>query len=273
MTAPDINAAPISFALYFAGEKLRIVPLPYKKKRPILKNWPDLATSDPDQICRWFDDGTAGNYGILTDDLLVVDVDPRDGGNYWLDDHRQRLPETWEFVSGANGVHLVYSSADSDVQKVKPAPGVDLLTGNAQIVGPGSRHPNGRRYTIKIGPDDLATPAPAPSWLVDLVRRRTFCHGPMTIQPPEDLDAYARGRFRFELDLLRGAKPGNRNNTLNRVAFSLGMVAEMGAIPRDYLERVLNEEGRALYDPSECDEREIARTVNSGLKAAEREAS
>ena len=77
MTAPDATAAPINFALYLAGEGMRILPIPFKSKRPILNDWPNAATTDPDQICRWFDDGVAGNYGILCDGLVGVDIDPR----------------------------------------------------------------------------------------------------------------------------------------------------------------------------------------------------
>ena len=72
-------------------EALRIAELGYRVlpcnqvKEPIIKRWPEAATSDPQQIKDWF---ANGNYllAVLTgpaNNLFVVDVDP-DGMN-WLD--------------------------------------------------------------------------------------------------------------------------------------------------------------------------------------------
>ena len=111
MRAPDIgDAPPVNFALYFASHGLRVLPIPGKSKRPTIKDWPNVATTDPDQICRWFEKEPAGNYGILCDDLIGVDVDPRHGGHHWHDDNLPRLPETWQFKTGGGGLHLLYKA-------------------------------------------------------------------------------------------------------------------------------------------------------------------
>ena len=55
MNAPDVDRPPIDFALYLASVGLRILPIPPRSKRPVLKDWPTVATCDPDMICAWFD--------------------------------------------------------------------------------------------------------------------------------------------------------------------------------------------------------------------------
>jgi len=39
------------------------------------------ATTDTEIICEWFDEWPNANYGVLTDRLPTIDVDPRHGGD------------------------------------------------------------------------------------------------------------------------------------------------------------------------------------------------
>ena len=70
-------------------EALRVTEFGYKllpcnkDKRPILKKWPDAATTNPDQIMDWFSYSpylVAVKTG-LDANLFVVDVDP--SGMVW----------------------------------------------------------------------------------------------------------------------------------------------------------------------------------------------
>ena len=47
MNVPDVDRPPIDFALYLAGHGLRIIPIPPRSKKPILNDWPTVATSNP----------------------------------------------------------------------------------------------------------------------------------------------------------------------------------------------------------------------------------
>ena len=64
---PDIDASAVNFALYFASHGLRVLPIPARSKRPVINDWPNIATTEPGQICRWCDREPEGNYGLLTD--------------------------------------------------------------------------------------------------------------------------------------------------------------------------------------------------------------
>ena len=106
---PDVDRPPCAFAYYFAAEGLRILPAYERSKEPSIRNWQNYATSDIEQLAKWFGKNGEANYGLLMGDgLIAVDVDPRHGGNFWLDDNEHRLPETWRFKTGGNGIHLVY---------------------------------------------------------------------------------------------------------------------------------------------------------------------
>ena len=178
MSVPDVDSSAVNFALYFAGHGLPILPIPPRSKAPKLRNWPPLATTEAARITAWFDKDPDGNYGISTERLVVPDIDPRHGGHLWLDDNEHRLPETWRFRTGGGGWHLLYRLPDGVKigNRANLAPGVDIRGHGGQIVGPGSLHPNGKLYTIEVGPDEVEM-AEAPAWLIELIRAPTVKGG------------------------------------------------------------------------------------------------
>ncbi len=167
---PDVDRPPVDFALYMASHGFRILPIPPRKKAPILKDWPNKATTDPGQIVQWFDQQPEGNYGILTNGLIAVDVDPKHGGHLWLEENEEKLPDTLRLRTGSGGWHILFKAPEGRNigNRAGIAPGIDIRGRGGQIVGPGSIHPNGKQYTIEVGPDDVDL-AVAPQWLVDLI--------------------------------------------------------------------------------------------------------
>lgn len=199
MNQPDDNAAPVNWALYFAKHGLPVIPIPPRSKAPTLKDWPNQATIDSGKIEVWFNQAPEGNYGIVTTGHAAIDIDPRHGGHLWLDDNEYRLPETWRFWTGGGGLHLLYKApiGRTVANRVNIAPGVDVRGDRGQIVGPGSIHPDGGRYAVKIGPDDCPI-AVAPDWLIQEIERPA-----------------SNGNSEPEVDLNAGPIPeGARNHTL-----------------------------------------------------------
>ncbi len=78
--------------------------------------------------------------------------------------------------------------------------------------------------------------------------------------------AYAQAAFVAEIDAIRSAAPGTRNDTLNRAAFSLGQLVEAGALREEGVAEAL------LQASSECGlgEQEARLTISSGLCAGKR---
>ena len=133
------------------------------------------ATTDPERIRRWWDRRPDANIGIATkaSRLLVLDVDPRNGGTDTLADLERvhgRLPETVEAITGNHGRHIYFRAPDPDdiARKTEAlGPGLDLPN---LVVVPPSIHPEtGRGYEWKgmSHPDDVPL-ADTPPWLAAL---------------------------------------------------------------------------------------------------------
>ena len=134
------------------------------------------AVTDIGQITAWWDQWPAANIGIATgtrSGLLVVDIDPRHGGDDSLRDlelQHGRLPETPTVITGA-GEHRYLRHPGGYVPSKPIAPGIDVKADGGYVVSPPSIHASGRRYAwdAALGLGDLPL-APAPAWVVNLTR-------------------------------------------------------------------------------------------------------
>jgi hypothetical protein len=147
-------------------------------KHPRASNWQHTPEWDEEQIDAMEAAGHfSSGYGVLCRGLLVVDVDARNGGVASWRKLAEAVPALAgaglivETGSGGGSRHLYFRSPSPEVallQHHPDYPGLDFKT-SGFVVGPGSRHKSGARYTVAIGtPDDIA---PAPAELVDLLRR------------------------------------------------------------------------------------------------------
>jgi len=146
---------------------------------PRLREWPDLrydvilcGQKKPEGL-RWSTEANypyghpvlAGylaeghNYGVLTGvgGLVVLDVD--DPGRMEALGITRRLPETFTVRTGRGGLHLYYICQDLKQKIILEDPELkdseedplhlgELQALGQQVVGPGSRHPNGSLYEV-----------------------------------------------------------------------------------------------------------------------------
>jgi hypothetical protein len=95
------------------------------------------------------------NIGIATgkkSGLLIVDVDPRNGGDETLEDlevELGKLPPTVTVLTGGAGRHLYFSFPGQGIRGSLGA-GVDLLGDGKLVVAPGSLHPSGKDYAFEL---------------------------------------------------------------------------------------------------------------------------
>ncbi|WP_246277830.1 bifunctional DNA primase/polymerase [Phytohabitans rumicis] len=121
------------------------------------------ATTDPDQVVRWWTAWPRANVGLRTGVTVdVCDVDTPVGLRLLsalVDDAAVPAVRT-----GSGGLHL-YFAATGAPNRVRVLPGVDWRGKDGYVVAPPSIHANGRRYRwIRHGP------APdCPSELISLV--------------------------------------------------------------------------------------------------------
>lgn len=150
--------------------------LPVHGKKPIVKNWPHLASTDDVTIEEWWARHPEANIGIATgplSDLFVLDVDPGKGGDESLQSLEAQfgpLPDTIEVLTGGGGHHFYFKHPAPAVGNSASAlgPGLDIKTEGGQVVAPPSIHPTtGRAYEWEVAhhPDDLPL-AEVPPWLL-----------------------------------------------------------------------------------------------------------
>lgn len=162
--------------LKLASKGLRIHPLHERAKTPIISRWPELATSDPEQIARWAKVQGACNWGVATgksSGVFVVDIDPKNGGDEtWKKLTATEKPfKTWTVTTGSGGKHYYFKYPAKGIVRNRPiAAGIDTRGENGQVVAPPSIHPNGTPYRWDDGlsPYDIDV-ATCPKWLMALV--------------------------------------------------------------------------------------------------------
>ncbi|MBA3401031.1 MAG: bifunctional DNA primase/polymerase [Actinobacteria bacterium] len=156
--AGDLLAA----ALVYAARGWRVLPLhdgssgicscihgPACKtpgKHPRIDKWPERASCDPALIAGWWQRWPSANVGIATgrrSDLVVLDVDPRHGGDDELAAlvaEHESLPDTPVALTGGGGVHYYFRcpAGEGVVKSVTLADGLELKADGTFVVAPPS---------------------------------------------------------------------------------------------------------------------------------------
>ncbi len=179
------------------------------------------ATCDDGIIRAWWGRFPDGNVGIQTgapSGLVVLDVDPRNGGAESLAELEQRIgemPVTPVSITGSLGAHYLFTlplegGPVPSARDVGGWPGLDLKADGGYIVAPPSVHASGRSYAwnVLLHPDDVEL-APAPEALVAMARRKVEVAAIRSYTPTmergelsERIVATLRGKLRrrFERD-------------------------------------------------------------------------
>ena len=143
-------------------------------KHPRIKAWPAEASKDKNQITRWWRRWPKSNIGILCGvetGIVVLDVDPRNGGSVSLEDlqcDHEDLPETYLTNTGGGGLHFYFKvpkGIKNLQKKTNFRPGLDFQGDASFVIGIGSLHLSGERYTKH--PQSLDTPVDLPHWLIN----------------------------------------------------------------------------------------------------------
>ena len=117
------------------------------------------ASTDPEQIRKWWGIWPAANIGIATGReipgggyLAVLDIDPRNDGDSSVEELEQKhgpLPVTVTVRTGGGGWHHYFSSPEPVRSRKDLAPGIDLKAVGGYVVAPPSVHASGSLYEWK----------------------------------------------------------------------------------------------------------------------------
>ena len=167
---------------------------PSPGKHPRTKNGLSDATTDADQIRKWWGMWPTANTGaVVPDGFIVVDVDVVDLATVFRSDE---LPRTATSRTG-RGRHLVYRTSTPIRPKVGVRTHVDLRGPGSYIVVPPSLHISGVRYEWIVPIKDGI--ADAPAWVADAAQ------SPRTAgDRPDDSDAIPDGQRNATLASLAG---------------------------------------------------------------------
>ena len=216
---------------------------PSPGKHPTVAGGWKGATKDPAEIDRMLSRprNIAIACGQPSGGIIVLDVDPRNGGNQTLQDlvnANGKLPPTTIVHTGGGGYHFWFRDAAGLIPRtVKVGPGIELLsTGNLAVLPP-SIHHSGKHYSWAR----KAKLADVPGWIVDLAQQSD--------RPTVNMGT---------LSLNDSIPAGSRNSELTRLA---GMLVGRGC-NEDIVHTVIAEINTTLCDPPMPDD-EVVTLVQS----------
>ncbi len=214
-------------------------------KHPRIKGWQTDASTNPEQIRKWWQKWPNANIGIATgaeSGLFVVDVDGEAGRSsvQELIDEQDWQPDTLTATTG-KGSHLYFQHPGFPVKTnaAQIGVGIDVRGEGGYVVAPSSLHANGSIYGWM---DSEQAVAEAPEWLLDLIRPEGHTQGTV-ISPVAD----------------RVIREGTRNDTLYGIGCGLrGSGYELEEIEEELMK--VNDE---KCDPplAECEVRETAKSA------------
>ena len=198
-------------------------------------------TTDGEAIRGWWASCPAANVAIVTgatSGLVVLDVDPRHGGEEALRDLETQyasLSMTVTAETGGGGLHYYFAlplglAVRNSAGRL--GPGLDVRCDGGYVVAPPSRHSSGGQYAwLAEGHPDDCEPATIPEWLLVLLTERNVSSS----RPPDDADEAGDGRIpegqrNDSLASLAG-KMLHSGMTNEEIAFSLLAVNEQRCAP------------------------------------------
>jgi putative DNA primase/helicase len=144
-------------AMEMVKRGIPVIPIPPRQKGTVLKNWPNLASTDPAQIEKWHQGNQHYNAGAVAklDGYWILDCDVPDLHERIEKETGHTFPDTFSVKSG-KGMHFYFrhTAASRALKKnisAKDEQGntlFDAKINNGYVVAPGSVHPTGKQYEI-----------------------------------------------------------------------------------------------------------------------------
>lgn len=256
--------------------------------------WEERATTDPARIRRAWSTRPYG-VGIACGPsrLVVVDLDvpkhpgdtpppawegARDGADVFaaLAAQQGGIVLTHTVVTPSGGSHLYYRHPEAGPQLRNTTSDrgrglgwkVDTRAHGGYVVAAGSTVA-GRPYAVALDCD----PAPLPGWVATLTAppARPAYRPAAVALPPDRRGRYVAAAIRRQVDHLTAAAEGGRNAALFASAVALGQLVAGGALTDGDVYAVLEPAARSLPGRRPLSDREIARTIASGLRVGARQ--
>jgi len=258
------DASCLDAALYYAREfGYRVFPVQPEDKTPyankdvapgvLLEKGQGgfhLATTDAATITRWWTRWPTALIGVAIEDVCIVDVDPRSGGDVAIAQfcklHSVDISHTVRAVSASGGPHYYFRDEPGLRRGIGFLPGVDFLASGAGavIVPPSQRKGGQYQWTPGHAPWECDI-AEMPVALREAVEqsfptgtayayksRPAGYAGAPRARSVSDPAAYVQAAFYRTIDEVSALKAGQRREGLNRLSFALGQFVGAGHLSR-----------------------------------------
>lgn len=249
-------------ARLYAEKGFKVFPLKPGKKTPLTKHGVKDATTDMEQIEAWWESLPNANIGVAAGvgkgKPVAVDLDVK---------HAENGIATWKKISKilgldygsaavqrtpSNGVHIIWLNEENrhfPNSTATIAPAIDTRGSGGYFVAAPSKV-DGKQYKWEKNSLLESTPPTLPSVVAGLLK------DPLPIGSIDEVLGL--------LEELKDASDGDRNVTLNKVAFRMGHLVGANKISEKYARKVLFRTARRVI-PDEPEKSQ--RTINSALKA------
>lgn len=258
-------------AIRYAKSGKRVLPIAAGSKIPTLTSWQERATTNEQEIRNWFGgEGSGANIGIATgpgSGVAVLDVDTK-GADGWAslreyEGKHGKMPSTLSVKTPSGGAHFYFKYPDGVKIKNRAGilPGIDIRGSGGYVLAPPSVV-DGNQYTW-----DNAKGEPAQAyWLLGLIhnidKKPKIAAARALVTKNGSGSAYGSAALRSEIEAVRTAPEGQRNNQLFTSALKLGSLAAAGHLDADEVSDSLSD---AAKEAGLGDE-EIEKTVSSGIE-------
>lgn len=270
-----------------------------------------LATTDEARIREWWKRWPQAMIGLPTGRAIgafVVDIDAGEDkktGEIFEAATLQmnleaaiggKLPPTKFATTPRGGVHLYFKMPTDDLignraNLLGPRSRIDIRGEGGYVIAPPSMRGDGVAYAWG-GELDEAAIATAPAALVDLVMRRgdepsvqfsISARAAAKVKPPagkgepsiatggEAIRKYGLAALDAELQALRGAREGGRNDALNIAALKLSQLVAAGALHEGFVRAAIEDAAASIGLIKDDGLRAVKATIESGFRAGRKQ--
>lgn len=177
MKWPEGSKKMLDYCHYYISNGYPIFPIAPSTKIPLLSrenggNGVYDATTDREQVDRWWNETPFANIGLATGSRVdVLDVDSYAGGEEELMKH-EPLTVAVEAMTPRGGSHLFFAPSEIPLKnKARVAPGLDIRTFGGYVVAAPSSLKGIGKYTWKTEPLNGQVLPTVPQWMIDAGKR------------------------------------------------------------------------------------------------------
>ena len=268
----------ILIAIGYAREGYKIFPCINKgkdKKKPLIKDWPNVATNDLKQINEWWTKWPNAAIGLPTgaiNNIWVVDCDIKNDGNGIEEflkickENDYNPNDTLIIVTPTEGLHYYYRYEVGKLIKTSVKEigiDIDVRGDGGYIIGAKSLI-DGKAYR-RLNENDIQK---APSWLTELCRKKELKpkieSNSVKYNFEGNIDPRFREKFEEAINAVRGSQDGSRNDTLNKSAFLCGQLVGAELLNESFARDELEEASMHLAYTDGLNS--VQATIKSGLE-------